>query len=114
MKCPFCHASEVEPDIVHPTLMTCLSCGSMWDPSDYAVDRVVEATNNLRSCIVTLSSGQDITLSYPKDLEPEGDERIQLSWRSLLKQELAVTVMKRFRMDITAITFDDEIEVQRG
>lgn len=39
MKCPFCHASEVEPDIVHPTLMTCLSCGSMWDPSDYAVDR---------------------------------------------------------------------------
>lgn len=113
MNCPKC-GEETRPNKNLGLSDTCLSCGFTFRPEEHDdLDKVLEAANNLRSLIVTLSTGQDVTFSFPKDLEPT-EEAKRETWRDLLTQHTIVTCTMMFRVGIANTVFDDEIEVKRG
>lgn len=122
MKCPECHEEVNDMFSNEDGSITC-HCGRVLDPSilairreksiDTCTDKVLDATDNLRSLIVTLSTGQDVTFSYPKDLEPT-EEVERETWRDLLTQHIIVTCIWVFCVGIANTVFDDEIEVKRG
>jgi len=114
MTCPRCHAEALPNE---DQTFTCLNCGLVFHPKDYRpdelVNKMVEEVSNLRSLIVTLSTGQAVTFSYPKDLEPT-EEVERETWRDLLTQHIIVTCIWVFCVGIANTVFDDEIEVKRG
>lgn len=121
MKCPQCGTPD-DPIIARfgensDGTTTCLACGLIFRVEEHDVDKMLEAVNNLRSCIVILATGEDITLSYPKNI---GDGKFKKDiekdiWRRVLRLNLSEFVTSFFGdVKVNSIVFDDELEVKHG
>jgi len=111
--CPSCKDDHSEYDDNPDGSLTCLRCGLVFRPEqqDVIVDRMIERTNGLRSLIVTLNDGRDITLTYPKEMENPLNSNPRY-WRSGLRSYMRKILSRQFSKyytDIKSIQFDDEI-----
>lgn len=118
-RCPDCNASFPHLVVTEPAdgSITCLKCGTVFDPNRPRVeidirkvekavaDRLIGATLNIRSCIVTLEGGRDITLSFPKDLEQKKGRL----WRDSLKGFMTGAARIFFDSEVLDVKFDDEL-----
>jgi hypothetical protein len=81
------------------------------EQDEQIVSRMVHNMTGLRSCIVTLKDGRDITLTYPKEME--NPLHIDLDhWRMGLRsymRQLAFRQFSKHYEDIQSVMFDDEI-----
>lgn len=123
--CPSCHIPHNEYGENPDGSLTCTSCGFVFAPSptpvarqkaeqnEQIVSRMVHNMTGLRSCIVTLKDGRDITLTYPKEMEMENPLGIdQGYWRSGLRSLMWQMIREQFvnrYEDIKTILFDDDI-----
>lgn len=126
--CPSCHIPHNEYGENPDGSLTCTSCGFVFVPSpipmarqkaeqdEQIVSRMVHNMTGLRSCIVTLKDGRDITLTYPKEMDspsPFDPDYWRSELRSLMRQMIQDQFVKSYE-DIKTILFDDEIGGQRG
>jgi hypothetical protein len=97
---------------------TCINCGFVFNPyytidenAEALVEKMVKKVNGLRSCIVTLDNGRDVTFSFPKELEPEhADETYKAIWRNEIRAHLAYLIITSFPpQSIARSVFDDEV-----
>jgi hypothetical protein len=110
MKCPgCCEDSEVYGENEDGTL-TCLSCKFMFDPNDGVIHKMIDRCNGLRSCILTLTDGRDVTLSFPKELEPKHfNETDKVIWRNEIRYCLSAMIYNCFRQKVRKMVLDDEV-----
>jgi transcription initiation factor TFIIIB Brf1 subunit/transcription initiation factor TFIIB len=124
--CPSCHIPHNEYGENPDGSLTCTSCGFVFVPSpipmarqkaeqdEQIVSRMVHNMTGLRSCIVTLKDGRDITLTYPKETEVKENS----DFRGRLLCQMEELVMFAFPIaykdSISTVMFDDEIGGQRG